>query len=95
MTSNIRKPAPKPQPKGKRPRCLHCAKELEPQFIQAVMPARLRDGRRLSERNEWVKANPEEFTGDYGRFRDNLFCGASCGYSWAVDHAPKKKRVAA
>jgi hypothetical protein len=88
------KTAPKPQPKGKRPRCLHCTKELEPQFTEPVMPAKLRDGRRHAERKTWEKANPAQFTGHYGRFRDNRFCGASCGYNWAIAHAPKKKVAA-
>jgi hypothetical protein len=92
MTRKITlKTALKPLPKGKRPRCLHCTKELEPQFIRAAMPAKLRDGRRRAERDVWEKANPSLFTGEYGRFRDNRFCGASCGYNWAVTHSRPKR----
>src|SRR5271168_3564574 len=86
----------KPQPKGQRPHCLSCDKELEPQLIRAAMPTKLLDGRRHAERKAWEKANPVEFTGDYGRFRDNLFCGVTCGYTWAVkQNAPKKRKAAA
>jgi hypothetical protein len=87
------KTAPKPSPKGKRPRCLHCTRELEPQFTQPVMPAKLLDGRRIAERKAWEKENPERFTGHYGRLKDDCFCGASCGYNWAVEHTPVKKRA--
>jgi len=82
----------KPKPKGQRPRCLHCTKELEPQFITQALPPDLADGRRRTQRGAWLKEHPAQFVGDYGRFRDNLFCGAACGYAWAVVHAPKKAR---
>jgi hypothetical protein len=82
----------KPKPKGQRPRCLYCTKELDPQFITEAMPPDLADGRRRTQREAWVKGHPEQFTGDYGRFRDSLFCGASCGYNWAVAHAKKTTR---
>jgi hypothetical protein len=84
-------PAPKPKPRGQRPRCLHCTKELDPQFSEQAMPAKLADGRRHAEREAWMKANPPRFTGSYGRLQDDRFCGASCGYNWAVAHSRPKK----
>jgi hypothetical protein len=66
---------------------MHCAKELEPQFIETALPANLLDGRRRAEREAWEKEHPKKFTGGYGRFHDNRFCGMACGYNWAIKHA--------
>jgi hypothetical protein len=83
----------KPKPKGQRPRCLHCEKQLEPQFTQAVMPAQLKDGRRRVERETWEKSHPAQFTGYYGRFSDNCFCGVTCGYNWAISRAAVRRHL--
>jgi hypothetical protein len=84
----------KPKPKGQRPHCAYCEKELEPQFVQSVMPAKLKDGRRHAEREAWEKANPRQFTGHYGRLKDDRFCGASCGYSLAIEITQNLKQSA-
>jgi hypothetical protein len=77
----------KAKKRGQRPRCLHCTHELIPQYtISPPMPDRLADGRRKAEREAWEKANPPRFTGNYGRFSDNRFCGLNCGYNYAVAH---------
>jgi hypothetical protein len=82
----------KPKPKGQRPRCLECKKELAPQLIgAAALPARLMDGRRKAEREAWEKMNAPQFTGNYGRFGDSRFCGTACGYQWAVAHTKAQK----
>ena len=85
------KPQPqlKAQPKGKRPRCKNCKSELTPLFKTTPMPTRLADGRRRAEREEWEKANPPRFTGNYGRLGDNHFCGTSCGYRFALKRISK------
>jgi hypothetical protein len=83
----------KPKPKSQRPRCLDCTKPLEPQIIgAAALPARLMDGRRKAEREDWEKANPPRFTGHYGRFGDDRFCGISCGYQYALRKTKAKRR---
>jgi hypothetical protein len=82
----------KPNPRGQRPRCLNCTQELEPQFIQPVLPAKLNDGRKKSLREAWEQANPLQFTGHYGRLKDDRFCTTSCGYNWAVKHTQAQIR---
>jgi hypothetical protein len=83
----------KAKPKGKRPRCLNCVKELPPQFtIPPPMPVKLYDGRRKAERTAWEKEHKPRFTGHYGRYADDCFCGQACGYEWAVNHSPKRKK---
>lgn len=73
MVTASKKATKTPQPKGKRPKCLQCRRELEPQFkgIRVI-----------------------KFTGHYGRYGDDLFCGQSCGYNHAVKlvHRSGKKK---
>jgi hypothetical protein len=83
----------KAKPKGKRPRCRQCKHELPPQFTTVPpIPARLHDGRRKAEREAWIKENKPKFTGHYGRYADDCFCGQTCGYLWAMARQPQKKR---
>ena len=94
-TKTAPKPAIKPSPKGQRPRCLSCQKELDPQYTIASMPAKLLDGRRVAQREAWEKANKPTFTGHYGRFQDDKFCGVSCGYNYAIASTNgRRKRTA-
>jgi hypothetical protein len=84
-------PQLKPKPKGQRPRCLHCEKELQPQFddlSRSVHP--ILYGAKLE---KWKKENPgwQQFTGHYGRYKDDRFCGLNCGYSYAVAHTKAQK----
>jgi len=71
------------KPVGSRPRCLHCGKELKPNFKWNPMPFRLSD----EEKKAWKKANPPQFLGSYGRYKDSRFCGLNCGYDWAISHS--------
>lgn len=85
---------PKPKPKGQRPRCLHCEKELLPQFRDELpgyaLPGPLLNPAKL---DQWKKENPgwHKWTGNYGRYNDNRFCGLNCGYNYAVAHTRPAK----
>lgn len=84
----------KPKPRGERPRCLHCVKELQPQFtVPPPLPDKLFDGRRKAEREQWEKEHKPRFTGHYGRYADDRFCGQVCGYTYAVEHTRPAKAV--
>lgn len=82
------------KPVGQRPRCLHCHAELQPRFIEMTpgygIPGPMLWGSALK---EWKKQNPgwKIFTGFYGRYKDNRFCGLNCGYDWAVAHSLEAK----
>lgn len=84
----------KPKPKGQRPHCLHCDKELAPQFTEELpgyaLPGQPLFGPKLE---KYKKDHPEwrQFTGHYGRYKDDRFCGVSCGYSYAVAHTKARK----
>jgi hypothetical protein len=82
----------KPKPKGQRPKCLFCGKELRPVFEQHLPgwgvpsspdyipgPSLYGDAlRAYKETHEW-----KTFTGRYGGYGDNRFCGLNCGYGYA------------
>lgn len=77
----------KPKPRAERAACLYCKRKLEPQFTAPPpVPGKLLDGRRKAEREAWEKENQPRFTGHYGRYNDDRFCGQACGYNYAVAH---------
>lgn len=104
-------PIPQLKPRGQRPRCLHCGKELLPRFNRQNPPYMVKTGETQrvrqpgsfgseaqyvelpvtrttteAERKQFRKDNPPEFTGKFGGYGDNRFCGLNCGYQWAVAH---------
>lgn len=78
------------KPVGQRPHCLFCDKELRPQF-QTNTPGSGLPGPFLwgDELAQWKKDHPgwKKFTGHYGGYSDDRFCGLNCGYKWAVRHS--------
>ena len=89
-TKKIQPPL-KPKSRAERPRCLQCHRRLDPQFIVPPFPPRLLDGRRKTERKRWNDEHPPQFTGHYGRYNDDRFCGQACGYNYAVAHTVPAK----
>jgi hypothetical protein len=75
------------KPRGMRPRCLSCKRELRPNYRSPEMPFRLYSACG-PEKKAWKIANPKTFKGTYGSYGDNRFCGLNCGYHWACAHAP-------
>jgi hypothetical protein len=73
-------PTQKPMPVGRRPKCLACGKELKPIYEWG---AGYWEGT-MQQRLEWKKANPKVFSGKYGGYGDNRFCGLNCGYNYAI-----------
>jgi len=89
------KPQAKPKSKGQRPHCLHCGKELLPQFREMIpgmhnVPGKALWGEKL---DKWKAENPgwHQWTEHYGRYNDDRFCGLNCGYSYAVAHTKAQK----
>lgn len=76
-------------PVGQRPKCRFCHKELMPQFETIPIPYELWSDEK--KKAEFKAANPKRFTGDYGRYQDNRFCGLTCGWQWAVKNAMGSK----
>ena len=72
-------------PVGKRPKCRYCSKELAPQFKTTPIPYELWQDE--EKKTAFKTANPKQFTGNYGRYSDNMFCGMNCGYMWAIRNA--------
>lgn len=73
------------KPKGSRPRCLQCGKELRPNYgydVPRPWFAEDYDGAKARQ----FELEHKVFKGTYGRYRDNRFCGLNCGYTWAVRH---------
>lgn len=75
----------KPRAVGLRPRCLHCNRELRPNYgydVERPWFSEDYDGakRRAFEREHKI------FKGTYGRFGNNRFCGLNCGYQFALAH---------
>lgn len=84
----------KPKPVGQRPKCLYCHKELRPVFDSNLpgwgipnspkyIPGPSLYGDAL---RQWKRDHPEwkTFTGKYGSYADNRFCGLNCGYGYAI-----------
>jgi hypothetical protein len=80
-------PAPGPAPTGQRPLCLFCRKELRPNYRNPEMPFAVYGNPQA--KRAWSKANPKQFKGTYGGYGDNRFCSLTCGYGWAIRHAPR------
>jgi hypothetical protein len=57
-----------------------------PQFNTTSVPYELWQD--AEKKAQFQAANPKQFTGKYGRYADNKFCGLNCGYMWAIRNAP-------
>lgn len=73
-------------PVGSRPHCLFCREELAPQFKTPLIPYELWGD--PEKKAQFREDHPKVFTGTYGRYGDNRFCGLTCGWQWAVKFAP-------
>jgi len=76
-------------PVGSRPKCRYCSKELAPQFKTTPIPDEFWNNLKgdYPKRKQFRIDNPKQFTGNYGHYSDNLFCGINCGYMWAIRNA--------
>lgn len=87
-----------PLPVAQRPRCLYCDRPLRAQFDwpeESQVPSEILGPRTTTTVYfnavwDWRKAN-KFFSGHYGDYKDDRFCGLNCGYHWAVNHSKPAK----
>lgn len=87
-----------PAKKGSRPKCLQCRRELKPQFhypLEANTPTfqqLVNCGFATNNESEykvkcrWQRLN-RTFSGHYGNYFDDHFCGQGCAQKWAQTYA--------
>jgi hypothetical protein len=76
----------KPRAVGLRPRCLHCNRELRPNYSwDGPRPWLRGTDNEPDAQSKWDREH-KIFLGTYGAYRDNRFCGLNCGYNYAVAH---------
>ena len=74
------------KPRGQRPKCLYCGKELRPNFRDDEPLPQGSYRWTAQQRTAWDRQH-KHFDGTYGRYNDSLFCGLNCGYRWAKKNA--------